>query len=119
MNTSIHTPKELDEGSSGPPSPSGSVGELIDSEGATGHGSVGGQELRLEEVADNVSDAAWDTDLEIEGLCMYICRTMCWVKDLEITVITLGISLIVTLNLPALYIPWHLPVRTHDISPCD
>ena len=76
MYTSTHTctPKGLDEGLPGSPSPSGSVGELIDSEGATGHGSVGGQEQRLEEVADNVSDAAWDTDLEIEGLYRHICR---------------------------------------------
>lgn len=57
----------MDEGFSGPSSPIGSEGELIGSEGATGHGSIDGQD-HMDNLSDNMSDTGWDTDLEIEGI---------------------------------------------------
>ncbi len=56
--------QDIDEGFSGPPSPTGSAGG---SEDATGHGSVGEQD-QIDDLSDNLSDTGWDTDLEIEGI---------------------------------------------------
>ena len=39
----------------------------IGSEGATGIGSMLGEEQMMDHLSDDVSDTGWDTDLEIEG----------------------------------------------------
>lgn len=63
----FHAIQELDEGYSGPPSPVGS--DDIDSEGATGVGTLQEEEDDLhEQLSDDVSDTGWDTDLDIEGM---------------------------------------------------
>ena len=57
--------QEDDEGYSGPPSPTGSV--YSGSELATGAGSIQEEDQDVDNMADELSDTGWETDLEIEG----------------------------------------------------
>lgn len=61
--------EEDDEGYSGPPSPTGSANS--GSELATGADTIQEEDQDVDNMADQLSDTGWETDLEIEG--MYAC----------------------------------------------
>lgn len=58
--------EEDDEGYSGPPSPTDSINS--GSELATGAGSIQEEDQDVDNMADELSDTGWETDLEIEGM---------------------------------------------------
>ena len=65
--------EEDDEGYSGPPSPTGSVNS--GSELATGAGTIQEEDQDVDNMADQLSDTGWETDLEIEGT--HTCTSVC------------------------------------------